>query len=41
MDRATVLIVPSLYEGVRWWRWQRGLAVIASAVSGIPEGVVR
>ena len=43
MDRATVLVVPSLYEGmplVIVEAMQRGLAVVASAVSGIPEVVV-
>ncbi len=43
MDSARVLLVPSLYEGmplVIVEAMQRGLPVIASAVSGIPEVVV-
>ncbi len=43
MDSSTVLVVPSLYEGmplVVVEAMQRGLAVTASAVSGIPEVVV-
>lgn len=43
MDRARVLVVPSLYEGmplVIVEAMQRGLPVIASAVSGIPEVVI-
>lgn len=43
MTAATVLVVPSLYEGmplVIVEAMQRGLAVVASAVSGIPEVVV-
>lgn len=44
MDGATVLVVPSLYEGmplVIVEAMQRGLAVVASAVSGIPEVVIQ
>ncbi|MFQ5525198.1 MAG: glycosyltransferase family 4 protein [Thermoanaerobaculia bacterium] len=43
METARVLVVPSLYEGmplVIVEAMQRGLAVVASAVSGIPEVVV-
>lgn len=43
MDRATVLVVPSLYEGmplVIVEAMQRSLAVVASSVSGIPEVVI-
>ncbi|MCP4202996.1 MAG: glycosyltransferase family 4 protein [bacterium] len=43
MDSSTVLVVPSLYEGmplVIVEAMQRGLAVAASAVSGIPEVVL-
>lgn len=43
MDSSAVLVVPSLYEGmplVIVEAMQRGLAVVASAVSGIPEVVL-